>query len=100
MCNGWLGACRSGMRAHAAHEAQGTHARAKMTGQGQFLHVLMRMGCGDELPETAAEICALAGGARPSVGLPAMGTHRADAHVHDMCMRACFQHNGRSLGTL
>ena len=34
---------------HAAHKAQGTHARAKMTGQGQFLHVLMRMGCGDEL---------------------------------------------------
>ena len=88
------------MRAHAAHEAQGTHARAKMTGQGQFLHVLMRMGCGDELPETAAEICALAGGVRPSVELPVMGTHRADAHVHDMCMRACPQHNGRSLGAL
>ena len=63
------------MRAHAAHEAQGTHARAKMTGQGQFLHVLMRMGCGDELPETAAEICALAGGVRPSVELPVIGTH-------------------------
>ena len=85
---------------HAAHEAQGTHARAKMTGQGQFLHVLMRMGCGDELPETAAEICALAGGVRPSVELPVMGTHRADARVHDMCMHECPQHNAHAAGPL
>ena len=83
MCNGWVGACRSGMRAHAAHEAQGTHARAKMTGQGQFLHVLMRMGCGDELPETAAEICALAGGPVRLWSCPSRAPHTKPTRLGD-----------------
>ena len=41
------------MRAHAAHEAQGTHARAKMHEDLQILHVLMGMRCGDEAQKTA-----------------------------------------------
>ena len=41
------------MWAHAAHEAQGTHARAKMHEDLQILHVLMGMRCGDEAQKTA-----------------------------------------------
>ena len=48
MCLARVGACRRGVCAHAAHEAQEAHARALMTGQLQISHVLMRMGCGDE----------------------------------------------------
>ena len=81
MCNGWVGACRSGMWPHAAHEAQGTHARAKMHEDLQILHVLMGMGCGDE-PQKTAGAYLLLGRRAPTI----CGVAR---HGHSQSRRAC-----------
>ena len=66
---------------HAAHEAQGTHARAKMHEDLQILHVLMGMGCGDE-PQKTAGAYLLLGRRAPTI----CGVAR---HGHSQSRRAC-----------